>query len=45
MCMNFYGLEGCHYFSDPCLLWDKVTGVKLELFDYPEFYDFIEKNI
>ena len=48
MCMNFYGLEAAHYFSAPGLSWDaslKVTGVKLELFDNPEFYNFIEMNI
>ena len=32
-CLNFYGLDPCHYFSSPGLSWDamlKMTGVKLE---------------
>ena len=33
MCLKFYGLDPCHYFSSPGLSWDamlKMTGVKLE---------------
>ena len=33
MCLNFYKLGSCHYFSSPGLSWDvmlKMTGVKLE---------------
>ena len=48
MCMDFYGLEACHYFSAPGLSWDsclKYTGVKLQLFDNPEMFNFIESNI
>ena len=31
MCLNFYKLGSCHYFSSPGLSWDvilKTTGVK-----------------
>ena len=33
MCLKFYGLDRCHYFSFPGLSWDamlKMTGVRLE---------------
>ena len=33
MCLKFYGLDHCHYFSSPGLSWDamlKMTGVKSE---------------
>ena len=33
MCLKFYNLDPCHYFSSPGLTWDamlKMTGVKLE---------------
>ena len=33
MCLTFYGLDPCHYFSPPGLSWHamlKMTGVKLE---------------
>ena len=33
MCLKFYELDSCHYFSSPGLHWDamlKITGVKLE---------------
>ena len=33
MCLKFYKLGPCHYFSSPELSWDavlKITGVKLE---------------
>ena len=37
MCLKFYGLDPCYYFSSPWLSWDamlKMTGVKLEkIFD------------
>ena len=35
ICLKFYKLDPCHYFSSPGLSWDamlKVTGVKLEKF-------------
>ena len=33
-CLEYYGLEPCHYFSSPGLSWDemlKMTRIKLEL--------------
>ena len=33
MCLKFYGLDPCHYFSSPWLSWDpmlKMTGIELE---------------
>ena len=33
MCLKFYGLDPCHYFSSPELSWNamlKMTGVKSE---------------
>ena len=33
LCLKFFGLDPCHYFSCPGLSWDvllKMTGVKLE---------------
>ena len=48
ICLKFYGLDPCHYFSSPGLSWDamlKMTGVKLEkIFDI-DMYLFIEKGL
>ena len=33
-CLDYYGLDLCHYFSGPGLSWDsmlKMTGIKLAL--------------
>ena len=33
-CLDYYGLDRCHYFSSLALSWDamlKMTGVKLDL--------------
>ena len=33
MCLDYYGLDPCHYFSSPGLSWDamlKMTGIELE---------------
>ena len=33
-CLNYYGLDPCHYFSSPGLAWDamlKMIGIELEL--------------
>ena len=33
-CLEYYGLDSCHYFSSPGSSWDamlKMTGIKLEL--------------
>ena len=37
MCLVYYGLDPCHYFSSPELSWDamlKITGIQLELISY-----------
>ena len=46
-CLNYYGLDLCHYFSSPGLSWDamlKRTGVKLEKISDVDKYFFIEKG-
>ena len=48
MCLKFYGLDPCHYFSSPGLSWDamlKMTGVKLEKISDIDMYFFIKKKI
>ena len=48
MCLAYYGLDPCHYFSTPGLSWDallKMTGVELELLSDPDMYLFIEKGL
>ena len=33
ICLKFYGLDPCHYFSSPGLSWDamlKMTGMRLK---------------
>ena len=48
MCLKFYGLDPCHYFSSPGLSWDamlKLTGVKLEKISDIDKYLFIEKGL
>ena len=46
LCLKFYILDPCHYFSSPGLLsWDvmlKMTGVKLEKISNIDMYLFIE---
>ena len=48
MCLKFYQLEPCHYFSFPVLSWDamlKMTGVRLEKIVNTDMYLFIEKGL
>ena len=48
MCLKFYGLNPCHYFSSPGLSWDamlKMTGIKLEKISYIDKRLFIEKGL
>ena len=48
MCLKFYKLDPCHYFSSPGLSWDamlKMTGVKLEKISDIDKYLFIEKGL
>ena len=47
-CLKYYGLDPCHYFSAPGLLWDailKMTGVTLERINDSDKYMFFEKGI
>ena len=46
MCLKYYGLDPCHYFSSPRLSWNamlKMTEIELELISDNEMYLFIEK--
>ena len=48
MCLKYYELDPCHYFSSPGLSWDamlKMTGVKLEKISDIDKYLFIEKGL
>ena len=48
MCLKFYGLNPCHYFSSPGLSWNamlKMTGVKLEKISDIDMCLFIEKAL
>ena len=47
VCLEYHGLDPCHYFSSPGLSWDamlKMTGVKLELISDIDMYQFIENG-
>ena len=46
-CLEYYGLDHCHYFSSSELSWDamlKMTQIELELFSDIEMHLFIEKS-
>ena len=48
MCLEFYGLDPCHYFSAPALSWDaslKLSGIELEILDNEEMFTFVERAI
>ena len=48
-CLQYYGLDPCHYFSSPGLSWDamlKMAGIQLELIsDVVDMYLFVEKGM
>ena len=47
-CLDYYGLDPCHYFSNPGLSWDailKMTGIELELISDIDMYLFTEKGM
>ena len=47
-CLDYYGLDPCHYFSRPGLSWDamlKMTGIKLDLISDIDAHLFIEKGM
>ena len=44
ICLKYYGLDLCHYFSAPGLCWDamlKMTGIELEKISDIDQYLFI----
>ena len=46
-CLNYYGLDPCHYFSSPGLSWDamlKMTGIELELISNTDMHLYIEEG-
>ena len=48
MFLGYYGLDPCHYFSSPRLIWHamfKMTGIELELFTDIDMHLFIEKGM
>ena len=48
MCLKYYRLDPCHYFSSPGLSWDamlKMTGIELEKISDIDKYLFIEKGL
>ena len=48
MCLDYYGLDPCHYFSSPGLIWDamlKITGTELELISDIDMHLLIEKGM
>ena len=47
-CLDYYGLDPCHYFSSSGLSWDamlKMTGAELELIHNIDMHLFIEKGM
>ena len=47
-CLDYYGLDPCHYFSFPGLSWDamlKMTGIELDLSSDIDMHLFIEKGM
>ena len=47
-CLDYYGLDTCHYFGSPGLSWDamlKMTGIELELISDIDIHLFIEKGM
>ena len=47
-CLEYYGLDPCHYFSSPGLAWDamlKMSGVRLRLIDDMDMHLFIERGM
>ena len=48
MCLEYYGLDTCHYFSSPGLSWDamlKMTEIELELISVIDMHLLIEKGM
>ena len=48
ICLKYYSLDPCHYFSSLGLSWDamlKMTGIKLELISDIDIHLFFEKGM
>ena len=48
ICLEFYGLDPCHYISSPGVSWDamlKMTGIELKKISDIDKYYFIEKGL
>ena len=48
ICIEYYGLDHCHYFSSPVFIWDvmlKMTKIELELLSDINMYLFIDKGM
>ena len=48
LCLDYYGLDCCHYMSLPGFSWDamlKMTGCHIEYMTDIDMYTFIEKNL
>ena len=47
-CLNYYGVDPCHYVSSPGLSWDamlKMNGIELELICDLDMHLFFEKGM
>ena len=47
-CLEYYGLDLCHYFSSPVLIWDvmlRMTEIELYLISDIDMYLFIQKGM
>ena len=47
-CLDYYGLDPCHYFISPTLSWDamlKMNGIKLGLISDIDRHLFTEKGM
>ena len=47
-CLQYYGLDPCHYFTSPGLSWDamlKMTNIRLNLISDVDMYQFVEKGM
>ena len=48
ICLNYFKLDPCHYFSIPSLAWDamlKMNDIQLKLFSDIDIHLFIEKRM
>ena len=47
-CLEYYGLDPCHFFSSPGLIWDamlKMNGIELDLISDIDMHLFIKKGM